>query len=139
MLRTVATAIGFVIVGWCVAIPQAAADNPVCSTTWCAFLAPSGNLSCEIDYQRGSGISDETYCQTNSPPQSVQMTSSGAIKPCTGEGCLGNAGEGTPTLGYGQTAGIGPFSCRSETSGVTCTVTSGRGFTISTEGITPTG
>ncbi|OBJ61778.1 hypothetical protein [Mycobacterium sp. 1423905.2] len=139
MFRTVTTALGIAVIGGCIAVPQAAADNPVCTSTTCAFLAPSGNLSCEVDYRRGSGITDGAYCQTDSPPQSVQMTADGAIKPCTGVGCLGNAGQGTPTLGYGQTAGIGPFTCQSETSGVTCTVTSGRGFTISTAGITPVG
>lgn len=120
-------------------VPRAAADNPICSTTWCAFLTPSHNISCEIDYQRGSGIPDGTYCQTNSPPQSVHMSSAGAIKPCTGDNCLGNPGQGTATLPYGQTAGLGPFNCRSEPSGVTCTVTGGRGFTISNAGITPVG
>jgi hypothetical protein len=43
------------------------------------------------------------------------------------------------TLRYGQTTGIGPFTCRSEGSGVTCRVASGRGFTISTSGIAPVG
>lgn len=32
-----------------------------------------------------------------------------------------------------------PFSCLSEVSGITCTVASGRGFTISSSGITPAG
>jgi hypothetical protein len=136
--RQILTALVLVAGCWDAA-PKAAADNPVCSQTWCSFLAPSRNLSCEIDYQRGNGIADGTYCQTNSPPQSVHMSSDGSIKPCTGDSCLGNPGVGTATLAYGQTAGIGPFSCRSETSGVTCTVSSGRGFTISTEGITSVG
>jgi hypothetical protein len=120
-------------------MPRAAADNPVCTATWCAFLSPSRNVSCEIDYQRGNGIPDETYCQTDSPPQSVHMSANGVSKTCAGESCLGNAGQGTQTLVYGQTAGIGPFGCVSETKGITCTVSSGRGFTISNSGITPVG
>ncbi len=92
-----------------------------------------------MDYGRGQGVPDQTYCQTDSPPQVVRMSTDGSFKTCTGDTCLGNPGQGTPTLAYGQTAGVGPFNCRSETSGVTCTVTSGRGFVISTAGITPVG
>ncbi|WP_231999026.1 hypothetical protein [Mycobacterium sp. 1081908.1] len=119
--------------------PRATADNPVCSQTWCSFLSPSRNIGCEMDYQRAAGMPDETYCQSNSPPQSVHLSTDGTFKSCTGESCLGNAGQGTPTLAYGQTATLGPFSCRSEASGVTCKVTSGRGFSISNAGITPAG
>jgi hypothetical protein len=127
------------VVGCCAGIPRAGADSPVCTATWCAFLSPSRNISCEMDYGRGSGIPDETYCQTNNPPQSVRLSASGAFKTCTGDSCLGNPGQGTPALGYGQTAGVGPFNCRSEASGVTCTVTSGRGFTLSNAGVAPVG
>ncbi|OBA74537.1 hypothetical protein A5641_27555 [Mycobacterium sp. 1554424.7] len=131
-------ALGFVVVG-CVGSPWAAADNPVCSQTWCSFLSPSRNIGCEMDYQRGRDIPDEAYCQSTAPPQSVHLSTDGTFKTCTGESCLGNAGEGTPTLPYGQTATLGPFSCRSEAGGVTCKVTSGRGFSISNAGITPAG
>ncbi|OBI57350.1 hypothetical protein A5705_19895 [Mycobacterium sp. E787] len=128
-----------VAVGCGVGTPRAAADNPACSQTWCSFLSPSRNISCELDYRRGGGIPDETYCQSMSPPQSVHMSPDGVFERCAGESCLGNAGQGTPTLPYGQTAGLGPFSCRSEESGISCTVTSGRGFTISNAGIAPVG
>ena len=85
---------------------------------------------------------DMTYCQIAPPQpvqQSVHMDPAGAFTVCTGETCLGNPGLGQATLAYGQTAGIGPFSCLSEASGITCRVTSGRGFTISSSGITPAG
>ena len=130
---------GIAVVAACIGMPRAAADSPVCTAAVCTFLTPSHNVGCEIDYYRGNGLPDETYCQTDAPPQSVHMSTDGSFKTCTGESCLGNAGQGTPTLGYGQSAGIGPFKCRSETSGVTCTVTSGRGFTISNAGITAVG
>lgn len=123
-------------------MPAAAADNPICSANACSFYSPSRNISCEIDYQRGAGIPDVVYCQIGPAQplhQSVHMDPTGAFTVCTGETCLGNPGLGQGTLAYGQTAGIGPFSCRSEVSGVTCTVTSGRGFTISSGGITPAG
>jgi hypothetical protein len=120
------------------ATPPAAADNPVCTANVCSFYSPSHKISCEIDYQRG--MQDTTYCQIGpSQPQSVRMDPSGAFSVCTGESCLGNPGLGQATLAYGQTAGIGPFTCVSEVSGVTCRVTSGRGFTISSSGVTPTG
>ncbi len=129
-------AIALLAVG-CPGTPRAAADNPVCTQTWCSFLSPSGNIGCEMSYQRGNGIPDETYCQSDDPPQSVRMSTDGTFKRCAGDFCLGNAGEGTPILPYGQTAWMGPFSCRSETGGVTCKVVSGRGFTISDIGILP--
>ena len=108
MYRPIRAALVLVVAGGWAGVPQAAADNPVCTQTWCAFLTPSRNLSCEIDYRRGSGIPDETYCQTNSPPQSVHMSSDGSFKPCTGDSCLGNPGQGTATLAYGQAAVSAP-------------------------------
>jgi hypothetical protein len=136
--RTVVAAMGMVVVGCWVGMPAAAADKPACAATVCSFYSPSRIVGCEINYQR-DGIPDETYCQTMSPPQSVHMSASGVLTNCTGDSCLGNAGLGTPTLAAGQTAGIGPFSCLMQASGVTCTVPSGRGFTISGAGITPVG
>ena len=141
LLRRIA-ATGIVAVGWCAGMPHATADNPICSANVCSFYSPSHNISCEIDYQRGADTPDMAYCQIT-PPQllqpSVHMDPTEAFAVCTGETCLGNPGLGQATLAYGQTAGIGPFSCLSEVSGVTCTVTSGRGFTISSSGITPAG
>lgn len=132
-------AMGAVALGGWLGVPVATADNPVCTSTWCTFLSPTRNISCELNYNRGSGISDETYCQTNSPPQSVRMTPAGTFRTCNGDTCLGNPGQGTPTLGYGQSASVGPFSCRSESNGVTCTGNSGHGFTISATGVTSVG
>ena len=65
------------------------------------------------------------------------MDATGLPAICRGLSCLSNAPLGNPTLGYGQTIGTGPFTCLSEVSGVACTVVSGRGFTISSSGITP--
>jgi hypothetical protein len=140
MHRMVIAAMGMAVVAGCaLPMPRASADNPVCGQGWCSFLSPSRNIGCEVDYNRGSGITDHAYCQTDSPPQNVSMSTDGSFKTCTGVSCLGNSGEGTPTLAYGQTAGVGPFNCRSEASGITCKVTSGRGFTISNTGITSVG
>ena len=139
MHRVVVAAIVIALVCSPVGMPPATADNPVCTPTVCAFLSPSRNISCEIDYQRGPGSPDETYCQVDSPAHSVRMSTDAVVTVCTGSSCLGNPGIGTPTLGYGQTVGIGPFNCESQVNGVTCTVFSSRGFTISNTGVTPTG
>jgi hypothetical protein len=139
MQRGVVAAIAIFLAACTLGAPRAAADNPICSASWCSFLSPSRNLSCEIAYRRSNGLPDETYCQTQSPPQSVHLSTDGSFKTCTGDSCVGNPGQGTPILPYGQNAGVGPFSCRSETSGVTCTVSSGRGFTLSSAGVTSVG
>ncbi len=98
------------------------------------FLSPSGNISCEVDYHRAGLI--RAYCQTAKPARSVTMGANGRYTTCTGEKCLGNAGDGTPTLAYGKATGVGPFRCESAATGITC-VANGRGFRISNSGITP--
>lgn len=103
--------------------------------TWCDtsdakfFQSPSGNISCEIDYKHGARIPDGAYCMSIDPPQNVSMNSSGVlVSVCTeGVSCLSNPPQGEPTLPYKHTTGLGPFTCLSEFSGVTCTVGSGRG------------
>ena len=47
--------------------------------------------------------------------------------------------QGTPPSATARRSALGPFGCLSETSGVTCSVASGRGFLISSSGITPVG
>jgi hypothetical protein len=108
--------------------PEAAADQN-------AFLSPSRNISCEIDVRQNYNMPDVTYCQSNSPPQSVHMSADGALTTCNGATCVGNPGIGTPILAYGQSTSLGPFTCASATGGITCTVGSGRGFTISSSGV----
>jgi hypothetical protein len=98
------------------------------------FLSPSGNISCEVDYHR-AGLT-RVYCQTAQPARSVTMGDSGRYTTCTGQQCLANAGDGTPTLAYGKATGVGPFRCESAATGITC-VADGQGFRLSTSGITP--
>jgi hypothetical protein len=129
---------GVAAIGFCAGVPSAGADNPICSEHVCSFYSPSHAISCEIDYQREPGPPDSTYCQTSrqwSAPQSVHMDPRGTFFVCGGENCLGNPGLGQPTLAYDQSAGLGPFTCRSDVDGVTCTVHSGCGFTVSNAGI----
>ena len=107
------------------------------NVTW--FKTPSGNINCEIDYQRGYGIPDHVYCASISPRQAVTLKSSGVVTVCSDVSCMGDPPQGEPTLPYNHTTELGPFTCLSESSGVTCTVSSGRGFVISKSGITPAG
>ncbi len=98
------------------------------------------NISCEVDYNYGPSALTQAFCETISPPRSATLTPGGALTECTGGQCLGNAGVNTPTLQYGQTFSVGPFTCASSTAGVKCTIVSnGDGFLISTSGITSLG
>lgn len=96
------------------------------------FASPTGNITCEVDYH--SAGQTKAYCQTQTPAQSVTLTASGTYTTCTGDQCLANAGDGTPTLAYGTATGVGPFVCESATAGVSCTA-DGKGFLISTSGV----
>jgi len=109
---------------------------PLQTATAGEFFSPTKNISCEID---DTTSLRQVYCQTISPPRSVTMTVDGSLDQCTGQQCLGNAGENTPTLPYGSATGTGPFRCVSTSAGVTCTVTSGKGFEIAAGGISPVG
>lgn len=106
---------------------------PMQTATGGEFLTPSGNIECQISSQAGLAGS---YCQTTTPARSVTMNAAGHYTVCTGQQCLANAGDGTPTLFYGTQTGVGPFRCESATTGVTCTA-DGKGFLISASGITP--
>jgi hypothetical protein len=103
------------------------------------FYSPSQNISCEIDYGTvdPGTTSQSVYCETMSPTQSVVMAPDGSLKTCYGMQCGSNAGLNTPTLAYGDSTGVGPFRCTSTMSAMICTVTSGKGFSISRSSITP--
>jgi hypothetical protein len=139
MHRALVGAVGFVVVGSCLGAPRAAADDQFCastpSTQNCFFKAPSGYTSCELDFD------NKVYCQTFQPNQSVEMNADGVLKVCNNrpDGCVGNPPTPERSLDYGKTATRGLFTCQSAPSGVTCTVPSGKGFSISSAGITPVG
>jgi len=105
------------------------------------FQSPTHNIWCEMDFQNDD-LPDVAYCQSTNPPQNVGIRSDGSIvSTCTDSaGCVGQGGETpnylSPVLAYGQRAVVGPFTCLSEESGMTCTA-AGRGFTISSAGIAP--
>jgi hypothetical protein len=129
------------------ATPKTSTPPPKPTTTTRAttasFFSPIHGLSCEMD-DRGSAVG--VYCQSVSPPShSVHMTLGGKLTICSGgtittSHCLGNPGIGTPTLAYGEQVTVGPFRCRSQRAGVTCTViTSGKGFLITGARVKPIG
>ena len=128
-----------VVVGSMLGTASAAADDTACSSVgqYCSFYSPSRNISCEINTGGRVG-QDSVYCQTVTPPQSVTMDPTGAFQSCSGVSCLGNPGQGTATLPYGQSRALGPFQCLSGENGVTCTA-AGRGFLISRSGIATAG
>ena len=103
------------------------------------FLSPSKNISCEIDANFGPSSQSQALCLTISPPRSVVLKTDASLTECSGQQCLSNAGEHTPTLAYGQSITLGPFTCRSSTDGITCTLQSGAGFLIAASGVAPQG
>lgn len=103
------------------------------------FFSPSMNISCEIDAGFGPTTQSQTLCLTINPARSVVLKTDGTLTECTGQDCLSNAGENTPTLAYGQSITLGPFTCQSSTAGIRCTLQSGAGFLIATSGVTPQG
>jgi hypothetical protein len=109
------------------------------TSTATEFFSPSKNISCEIDYNFGPSSITSTLCLTISPPRSVTLKTDSTLTECTGVQCLSNAGVNTPTLQYGHTITLGPFTCASLTSGMKCTLGNGNGFVISTSGITAVG
>jgi hypothetical protein len=109
------------------------------TSTVTEFYSPSKNISCEIDNNLGSSAITSTLCLTLSPPKSVTLMTDSTLNECTGENCLSNAGVNTPTLAYGQSITLGPFTCASSTAGMKCTLASGDGFSISSQAVTPLG
>lgn len=134
---------GLAVLVGCGATPNASAasatvtENPFArGPGQMAFVSPSGNLNCEIDY-RHAGLGNAAFCESLSPPESATMSKRGIVKIC-GLPCEGNAAVGTPVLEYGEHTSLGPFRCRSRTDGISCQV-SGRGFRISRSGISSLG
>ncbi len=98
------------------------------------FSSPTRNIVCQIRTTDNSQV----RCASFAPAHLVEMAADGTYTSCSGSQCqLGNPGPGVPVLPYGAATGDGPFLCLSATSGVTCTITSGKGFTISRSGVRP--
>lgn len=121
-----------------VSAPPAKADAPVCSAKNCAFVSPNRTV-CTIAFDSaacGWSDGDKWYA--------ARLFPNGGLDPCLhlldvpGRACDTYSPAGMPTLGYGQTAVLGPYTCLVDAQSVTCTVNpSGRGFTINSAGIVP--
>ena len=109
------------------------------TSTSTEFFSPSKNISCEIDNNFGPSSLTSALCLTLSPPKSVTLMANSSLAECTGVSCLSNAGENTPTLAYGQSITLGPFTSASSAAGIRCTLGNGDGFLISSAAITPQG
>lgn len=109
------------------------------TSTGTEFYSPSKNISCEIDSDFGPSATTSTLCLTISPAKSVTLNTDGSLAECTGINCLSNAGVNTPTLAYGQSITLGPFTCASSTAGMKCTLANGDGFLISSGATTALG
>jgi hypothetical protein len=105
------------------------------TSTGTEFFSPSKNISCEIDTNFGPSAITSTLCLTIAPPKSVTLGADGTLTECTGVTCLSNAGENTPTLDYGMSITLEPFTCSSSTAGMKCTLADGDGFLISSSAI----
>jgi hypothetical protein len=125
-------------------VPAADAD-----TGYQFFQSPSGNISCQLGTFLDAGISRATAaCQVgqhnfSTPPRpadcmggwgdSVALTQGGQPSlQCHNDTLLGSS---QPVLDYGQTRSVGPITCHSEETGITCTDSStGHGFSLSRDG-----
>lgn len=106
------------------------------------FALPSGNISCQM-------TPDAATCTiANSaaiPPVDAKcsgligakltVTAKGATMPCVTGAPPGVAPAGTPVLEYGQSKTAGDFTCKSNSTGVTCIHNpSGKGFKLARAG-----
>jgi hypothetical protein len=135
-VRIVAAAVGLAVAVLAGPAPAGASAGSA-SATQRFFRSPSGNIECELDHGQ-AGLANAAYCQTFTPSRSVTLNPAGTLKVCSGQGCIGNGPDNETTLPYGSSTSLGPFRCASLTSGVRCTLASGKGFTISRAGVSAT-
>ena len=121
--------------------------SPALADDYLVFRSPSGNIDCAIFIGTSDeiGASDEARCDLRA------MTPSFTKRPADCELDWGNSfgiGAGDPKgyllchgdtvadpgameLGYDRSVSLGPFTCNSATSGMTCSNDAGHGFTVS--------
>ncbi|MBI9115054.1 hypothetical protein [Sanguibacter suaedae] len=113
-----------------------------------AFASPSGNIVCQVS-STGASCGIVSLATEPAPVPGCDGTV-GHVVEVTGDGvsvpCVGPADQpaappaGTQQLAYGSSLAVGPYSCDSTETGVTCTDTAtGQGFTLARAGITRVG
>jgi hypothetical protein len=112
------------------------------------FTTPSGNISCALvpGAKVACTIKSHSFklATCSKPVKEIPKALRGVrvVLGATGgtvyDDCLGYTLIGSPAtpIGYGRLAAGGGFVCDIEHSGVSCTSPSGRGFTLSSSGIT---
>jgi len=123
MIRVAAIAVSFFI---CAVAAQAASFAPTADGL-INFQLPSGNIGCTYVPDGGTPVYTpedgraELQCDRVEPSyMRVVMGSSGAAKKYANVGDASCCGFSN-VLDYGETWKMGPFSCTSATTGVTCT------------------
>lgn len=125
--------------------PSARAEAPLCTATSCSFVSPNQSIDCVITVGK-TGTPDSAFCAWSDEQraQSVRLLPNGVLEPCINQladritRCQADPLTGVATLGYGQTAALGPFSCVADAYGITCRAAPvGKGFAMSSSGILP--
>jgi len=116
------------------AAPAAAGDDYI------AFRSPTGNIHCAImtgDWASARCDMDQLTPSYRSRPSDCQQDWGDAFEVgARGSGFLPCHGDTVSdpsafTLGYGRSVSLGPFTCTSRKTGMTCTNAQGHGFQIS--------
>jgi len=110
------------------------------------FFSPlPGGIACSM-VEAGGPSPATVYCQSTIPhgnarkAHSARLSLSGRFTRCLGIRCVGDPGEGTPTLAFGKQRTVGRFRCFSLHAGVKCVVIrTGKGFLFNAAGTTRVG
>jgi hypothetical protein len=104
-----------------------------------AFRSPTGNINCAIFLGDWPGVRCdllEYQPSFTSPPPGCDLDWGGSfsVGP-SGRGELGCVGDtvfdpNAQTLSYGRSIRMGPFTCTSQETGMTCTNATGGGFSV---------
>jgi hypothetical protein len=105
-----------------------------------SFDTPSRNLCCTYTPAGGTAVystpdgSAELTCSREKPQYwTVSLTELGRYHVDKHPGEVPGCGN-TDIIAYGETRHVGPFTCKSKTNGITCTVNA-KGFTLSKSGL----
>ena len=109
------------------------------------FFSPlPDGIACSMTDARGAS-KPTVFCQSSIPHgdtskgHSAKLSLSGRFTTC-GLRCIGDPGEGTPTLAFGKQKTVGRFRCFSPRTGMKCIVIRSRkGFLFNADGATRVG
>ena len=102
--------------------------------TFAEFFSPSRNVACDMGDRSGLPAF-LVFCRSERRDLTVTLTPNGRLSICR-SGCMGNPAKSSPVLAYGKQITVGRFRCRSQRSGMRCTVIrSGKGFLINSTSV----